>query len=93
MSVIDTSKVIRGNKITATGILFFVRIFQNIGNRVLFLSKAVFSWQKLSNEHTMSSVRQFRNFDPIKGIADPLGAGGTGPKLHISSIATNSNQC
>ena len=76
LSVIDTFKVIRENEITATAILFFVCISKNIGNIVLSLSKGCFSCQKLSNEHTMSSVRQFWNFDTFIGVADPLGAGG-----------------
>ena len=50
-------QVIQENEITATVILFFVCIFQNIGNRKLSLSKNCCSFRKLSNEHTLSSVR------------------------------------
>ena len=50
----------------------FVGIFQNIGNRALSLSKSCFSFQKPSNEHMMSSVRQLWNFN-LKGLPTPWG--------------------
>ena len=85
LSVIDTFKVICENEITATAILFFVYISKNIGNIVLSLSKSCFSCQKLSNEHTMGSVRQFWNFDPIIGMMYVWSWCGP-PKWHPMSV-------
>ena len=55
-----------------------VYIFQNIGSRLLWISQVHFARQEISNEHTMSFVRQFRIFDFYIGIADLFGAGRRG---------------
>ena len=41
------------------------------------------SRQRLSNEHTMSSVRQFRSFDPSDEVTDLFGPGETHLKVEL----------
>ena len=72
-------KILTVNRTTNTAILFFGFIYQNLGDRVLRISQIRFSRPGLSNENTMSFVRQFWIFDINIGVVDLFDAGG--PKL------------
>ena len=65
---------IHGKRDDSNGYLVFRLYLKNIGSRVLWIAQICFSRQELSNEHTMSLVRQFWIFDLTIEVAELLGA-------------------
>ena len=65
------------NATNKTTIMFFGFICQNVSSRVLRISQIGGSRQELSDEHTVSFVRQFWIFDLNIGVAELLGDRGS----------------
>ena len=77
-SISNTFENIHGKEDDNHGRFVFVCIFHlNFGNRILWIPQICFPRQELSNEHTITFVRQFWIFGLNKVVADPMGAGGT----------------